>query len=256
MKITVISQWYNDEFLAPFFLKHYSYADEIVVLMETDTNDSTREILLDHVYSGWNITLWEVHCPGGHDDRCKVDNVNQWASSIDEGWIIPVDSDEFVFPEFHEDIRNFLSRQTADVVMAQYYYVYRHVTEGELDPEKDVISQRVHGQDMGEGNNYYKYTKVGAYRVGKGIELTIGYHGFIGDHPISKERFIGSHWNMADEKIARRRLVSRDRMSENNKKHGYGRHNFHITEEKLMRQLKENSNLPVLDALIRKDEWA
>ena len=247
MRITIISQFYNDALLAPFFMKHYSYVDEIHILMETDTNDGSPGICLAYP----KVVIEEVHCPGGHDDRCKVDNTNRAASKVIEGWIIPVDSDEFVFPEGHEDPRTFLLRQTADVVMATYFYVYRHETEGELDCEKDVVSQRVHGRDI--DHRWYRFSKVGAYRAGKGIELTIGNHNVVGEHSISSERFIGSHWNMADARIAKRRLVSRDRMSENNKKRGYGWHNFHVTEERIAKQLQDNSNLPILEPLVRKN---
>lgn len=244
--ITIISQWYNDSLLAPFFLKHYAYADEIHILMETDTNDNSREIASKYP----NVVIEDVHCPGGHDDRCKVDNTNKAASRIKEGWIVPVDSDEFSFPEFHEDPHEFLSRQKADVVMATYFYVYRHETEVELDIGKEVISQRVHGRDI--DHIWYRYSKVGAYRASSEVELGIGYHTFVGDHSVSEERFIGAHWNMADVEIARRRLVSRDRMSPNNKRHGYGWHNFHITEERIIKQIAKNADLPVLESLVAK----
>ena len=246
MRITIISQWYNDSLLAPFFLKHYGYADEIHILMETDTNDDSREICSSYP----NVVIEDVHCPGGHDDRAKTDNTNIAASRVMDGWIIPSDSDEFIFPEGHENPHTFLSRQTADVVMASYFYVYRHTTEGELDQNKEVIPQRIHGRDI--DHIWYRFSKVGAFRAGKGIEVTIGNHDVVGDHPKSTERFIGAHWNMADIRIARRRLVSRDRMSPNNKKHGYGWHNFHVTEERIMKQISDNSNLPVLDVLIAK----
>ncbi len=238
MKITIISQFYNDALLAPLFFRHYGYADEIRILLETDTNDSTREICLSYP----NVVIENVHCSGGHDDRCKTDNINRVASRIKDGWITPVDSDEFVFPEGHEDIRAFLSRQVADIVMADYWYVYRHETDEDIDYQRDPIPQRIHGLEQ--------FVKVGAFRAFAGVELTIGNHGFIGGHSVSKERYVGAHWNMADMEIARRRLVSRDRMSLNNRRRGYGRHNFRITETKLVEILKDHSDTPEIEALL------
>ena len=43
--ITVISAWYNEEFLASLFLKHYSFADKIVILLDESTNDHTVEMI-------------------------------------------------------------------------------------------------------------------------------------------------------------------------------------------------------------------
>ena len=245
LKITVISQFYNDSLLSPLFFRHYGYADEIHILLETDTNDNTREICARYP----NVVVEDVHCPGGHDDRCKTDNTNRAASKITEGWITPADSDEFVFPEGHEDPRKFLARQTADVVMAKYWYVYRHVTDKDIDYNADPIPQRVHGWDP--------FTKVGAYRAGKGIEMTIGNHEFLGVTSSSVERYVGAHWNMADVEISKRRLVSRDRMSPMNKKKRYGWHNFRVTEEDIAKRLQARRECPVINELVsrKENEW-
>ncbi len=236
-KITVISQFYNDALLAPLFFRHYGYADEIRILLETDTNDNTRDICLRYP----NVIVEDVHCPGGHDDRCKTDNVNRTVAKIKEGWITPVDSDEFIFPEGKEDVRKFLERQTADVLVGTYWYVYRHRNDTDIDFNRDIIPQRTHGS--------WSFTKIGAFRTSAGIELTIGSHWFVGEHSCSKDRYVGAHWNMADKEIAHRRLVSRDRMSPNNRKRGYGRHNFYITEDGLIQILQNHLDDPEIPEL-------
>ncbi len=41
IKISVISVWYNEEKLAPFFLEHYRFADAIHIAVDADTCDGT-----------------------------------------------------------------------------------------------------------------------------------------------------------------------------------------------------------------------
>ena len=44
MKIVLITMWYNEEFLAPFFLNHYKWVDKIHILLDADTDDNTEAI--------------------------------------------------------------------------------------------------------------------------------------------------------------------------------------------------------------------
>ena len=41
MNIEVITAWYNEEILAPYFLKHYSFADRIHILLDDLKNAET-----------------------------------------------------------------------------------------------------------------------------------------------------------------------------------------------------------------------
>ena len=43
MKVHVLTNWQNEEWLAPLFLHHYSWADKITIVLEPSTNDRTRE---------------------------------------------------------------------------------------------------------------------------------------------------------------------------------------------------------------------
>lgn len=240
-KISVLSQWYNEELLAPLFFRHYGYVDEIRILLETDTNDGTKEICAKHP----NVVIEDIHCPEGFDEINKAKNINRAISNVREGWIYVVDADEFIFPEGDEDVQAFLARQKADIVMALNFHVYRHVTENDIDYDKEVISQRIHAQ---EGENFkHQFIKPSVFRASAGVVLTIGNHGYIGEHSCSDERYIGAHWKLADSEIAiRRRLSNKERMSQTNKKHGYSNHEYHITKERIEGMIRKNSKLPEL----------
>lgn len=246
MKITVISQWYNEELLAPLFFRHYGYADESRILLETDTNDSTREICAKYP----NVTIEDIHHPDGINNVERAKKINLAIQNVKEGWIYVVDADEFIFPEGHEDPRLFLSRQTSDVVMALNFHVYRHLTEKDVDYNSEVIPQRVHAR---EGRNFKdQFIKPSVFRASAGIALTVGNHNYVGEHSLSRERYIGAHWKQADREICiRRRLSNRERRSAADRKRGYGNHDYHITRERLEEMLKKNSNLPELKYLIK-----
>ena len=241
-KITLISHWYNEELLAPLFFNHYSYCDEIRILLDTDTNDRTREIAARYP----NVVIQDVHCPDAMDNIQMLANINQAISEVKDGWIYMVDADEFIFPEYHEDPHQFLGRQWAAVVNCTYFHVYRHTTERDIDYSLSPIVQRTHAL---EGGPEYKnwFWKPSVFRADAHIKLTIGNHRFEGEHTVSEERYIGSHWKQADYEICiRRRLSNMARHSQHDHRKGWGNHDFHVSAERLKSQLDANSNLPEL----------
>jgi glycosyltransferase involved in cell wall biosynthesis len=67
MKLSVLTTWYNEEELAPFFFKHYKdLVDEIVVIIDADTNDNTKEICKRE-----GAIIKEFKFPDGPDDILK-----------------------------------------------------------------------------------------------------------------------------------------------------------------------------------------
>lgn len=247
--ITIISHWYNEELLAPLFLNHYDYVDKIYILLETDTSDKTREICLK--YS--NVFIEDVHCPDGLNDRDMIDKINQTISNIKEGWIYVAYPDEFIFPENFEDARVFLERQTANVVRTLYWHVYKHHTENDVDYTKKPVPQRVHGYQLRRGYEGFS-SRPNVFKASAGMILGIGTHSCIGKYSFSNERFIGSHWKMADFNIAMRRISNRNRMSQANKKRGYGNHEYNMTEERIKDQIKRFSDAPIIHEFLPKEK--
>jgi hypothetical protein len=246
MKITVLSKWFNEELLAPLFFKHYGYADEIRILLETDTSDRTREI---SKYYPW-VKIIDVHNKFGYDDIENLVIFNRAILDIKDGWIITPLADEFIFPENFEDPRQFLSRQTDQVVKAIMFHVYKHVSEGPIDYNEEVIPQRVHGRMDKDLRDYL--IKPIIFRASAKAVLGIGLHTLVGDYTYATERWVGAHWKMADREIAvRRRISNRNTFSERNHKKRYGRHDFHVTEPGIESELKAAENYPVLPLLVR-----
>jgi len=242
--ITIISHWFNEELLAPLFFKHYSYIDKIIILLDKGTNDKTREICSEY----FNVIVKEMESCG-NDDVKITGNKNKEIPNISNGWIYVVDADEFIFPEGFENVETFLSRQTTDVVNVLNFHVYRHVTEKDIDYNKEVIPQRIHARDAD------CFLKPSVFRASRNIQVGIGCHYLPHRHTFSfsKERYIGVHWKTADmELCVRRRLSNKERMSRANKRRNYSWHEYDITEDKIIQDLKNSENLPILELLVKK----
>lgn len=233
MKINIVTMWYNEAFLAPFFLGNYSYADKIHILLDADTNDNTREIC--GRYS--NVEIENFTFPDMMDDNLKVIKINEVVSAQTADWVFAVDADELIFPANGEDARVVLERQTANLLHAQMWQVYRHVTDSDLDPAQPAIYQRRHGDPSLTSGVNRLYVKPIIVKPEIGIEWTPGCHFYKENKKIivSPEKFWGAHWQMADVDMAVDRRIHgrRERQSKVNLAVGYSVLHHHITEKEI-----------------------
>ena len=204
MKIVILTFWYNEEFFAPFFLKHYSFADRILIALDTNTNDRTVEIC--NKFKNVSIVPFSHSRDGFDPERASFQN-NLLNTLFNEGfdWGMALDVDEFIFaPKPFIDIRHFLSNipQDETVVNSRMYQIYRHIMEGDLDSDKSAILQRQHGDPDMENTYNKNYIKENILRIGQGIDLSIGNHLVYSAHKKSDKYLVGSHWKFADIKHA------------------------------------------------------
>lgn len=229
--IEVISFFYNESFMAPFFLNHYSYADKITVLYDDATTDNTREIISNYP----NAQIVPFTFPNLFDDVLKVETIRDYYLHSECDWVIIPDSDEFVFCD---DLHEFLSRQVSDIVRVRLYQVYRHANEKDLDPSIPIYLQRRHGDpDVIKGQNSHG-TKPIIARRGRRVHWMPGIHSVWNPHrhTFADETLIGAHWCMADPCFSiDRRMRGMYRQGENNKKARMSYHNDFVDPE-LVRQ--------------------
>jgi len=64
IKISVITRWWDEMFLAPFFLNHYKFADEILIILETGTDEDIHNIVSRYP----NAQIRYCTTPGGKID--------------------------------------------------------------------------------------------------------------------------------------------------------------------------------------------
>lgn len=255
MKIAAICAVYNEAKILPYFLSHYGYCDEIRVLYETDSDDGTRELLMQNE----KVILREHHVEGGLDDIQIAARMNAEANSIDADWVYVLSPDELILPATHEDPRQFFERQKdCNHVFAAMYNVYRHHSEADLNPILPPLPQRTHGDpDLSSTvttpnrDSNAHFIKPCIIRPNSGIALLPGYHEAEGDLRRSREVFVGAHWQMADADIAvTRRMQNRNRMSEVNRRGMMGFQHFNVTEDWIRKECLQHQNDPQIAELL------
>ena len=207
MKISVITAWGNEHLIAPYFCRHYAFADEVIVLMGPGISDETVAVC-DRFQ---NVTIREVKYPNNKWDMyIKQNAITAMAHEVNADWVIVVDADEFVFPNLYKyggqrfipnDPRSFLETVDGNVVMAAMWHVYRNTKDKDLDLSKPPLFQRRYGDPEIE----HHYIKPIVVRPKDSqIKWHIGAHRYF-DNPhikVSTKRFHGVHWHWADVDIA------------------------------------------------------
>jgi hypothetical protein len=101
MKIRIYTVCWNESAMLPHFLRHYQFADKIVVYDHHSTDDSAAII--------WrfpNTILHTLHCPDEiHESqllRVKNNIYKECRGQAD--FVIVVDADEFVYHPFLMDL--------------------------------------------------------------------------------------------------------------------------------------------------------
>jgi hypothetical protein len=253
MKIAAVTMVYNEALILPYFLSFYKYLDEIHVIYETDSTDNTLQILKNAP----NVIVKNAHIKTGNDAIDKTDLINQVFYGIKADWVYVLDPDEFIFPP-NENPFDFLGRQNYDVVRAALFQVYRHSTDKDLDPVLPIIGQRIHGDPdvfstaiRAHRDFNAHYIKPIVVRPSKAIRFTPGKHSLEGNVNISSEFYIGAHWTMADQSIARcRRMNIKRRQSERQKAMGMGWQHTDVTEDWIKAECDRHLDDPVIPELI------
>lgn len=239
--ITVITAWYNEEFFAPLFLSHYRFADRIVVLLDESTNDGTLDVINSFKENNAFpvVEVRKLMMPFGLDDKLKQKQLKAAYKSVEEGWVILVDIDEFLqIPK--GGLKEYLGQVEADVVKVDYIQMYQHESENSLNRIDPIFEQRKYGKR----NGLARWKKPAIARAGCNIAWSVGHHEVNVDSNICDKMILGAHLNMADVDLAIFRRINNHkiRQSPANYKSGLSAHNWNITEGKIRAICEENKN--------------
>ncbi len=250
MKISIVSAWYNEALLAPFFLRHYDYVDEIHIIFDVATTDDTLGILARDP----RVTVHPIEYPGGLNWLDKQAAVNKvYGSLTGNQWVFVVDADEFLYKQNFTDLHDYLRISTIfgnQIMWARLYHVFRHFTDVDLDYSKPPLLQRRHGcPEEPEGVQFMPtkaYVKPIVIRAGLNPNWDCGCHQFSNPElKVAKERMDGAHWHMADPTLAvKRRVGTMHRLHPDMITGGLGVQNHHVTEEGLLLECANNMHHP------------
>ncbi len=257
--------WYNEEFLAPFFLNHYSWVHRIHILLDADTNDSTEAIAKQYP----NVAIERFSFPDMLDDIIKSAVISAKYRTLTEAdYVIVVDSDEFIFTnEIVKPVSTHLAETVKDVYFVSLWQIYKHETDQPLDPDIPVHLQRRHGDPDMENPINIGYIKPIVVKGGIDLFWGIGNHYIVHDGmklewltrhlhaqmalDIAVERpemLQGAHWRLVDvnETIKRRILNRKQRLSAVNIDRRLGAHYHRIKEDDILKEYDDNKNRPVV----------
>lgn len=248
-KIEVISMWYNESFLTPFYLKHYSFADKIRIAVDADTNDGCEEIIKQYP----NTSIESFKFPALADCQLHIERINAMYRESSADWVIFADADEFIFCDnFH----NYLADNRNDVIYARLYQVYRNINDRDLDSTKPVLGQRMCGDPfLIKGQNRHGKKPLVVRAKLPRMKWMPGAHNIWNryKYKTSEDVLPGQHWIMADPCFCVKRRVERgERQSEVNKATGMACHNNDVTAEKVLAECKLHENdgeINILDGI-------
>ena len=243
MSIGLVSMFYNEEILAPLFLNHYSFVDDIHIIIDADSNDRTEEIC-----RSFPCIIHKIQFPDMMNAGIKQMELNKVFASLITDWGIMVDADEFLFHAFFS-IPTFLQRlpyRANSRISAWLWNVYRHVSDKDITLMQPPKHQRRHGDPNFEDWYNKHYIKSCIARPNQFSDFNIGCHDFNPDPSVP--HLWGAHWKMADPELAiiRRIRNGRDRQSKVNREMNWQCHDFHITEEQIRAECKAHENDPLL----------
>jgi len=228
--ITVITAWYNEEFLSNLFLSHYSFADKIIVLLDESNDDGTLQVI--EKYKDL-VEVWKLSMPNGMDDQLKIKQMNIAYEGIESGWVIFADADEFIYMPPTEE---YLKNERTDVICVDYYQMYQHKSEFLLNSVDPVFEQRRYGKKEFIAGTTATWMKPCIGRAGIGLVWGPGHHTVNSKNIHLTEYLRGAHWHMADANLAITRRINgrKKRMSQENIRLQSSVHNFTITAQEIM----------------------
>lgn len=207
MSIEVISAWGNEPFLAPYFFKHYAYADKITILFDQFWKAEEENIfrtapgqvnIIPITYHGKGLKEGEE----GIDEMVKSRTLAELYRSTVCDYCIVVDADEFVFGTPKEIESGY------DFAKVKLFDVFRHVTDKDLSLDIPIKEQRRHGFFR------WMYNKPIVLKAGNNVDFDSGQHLIYVDgvrhnyikKSLPKEQYeryslrglIGAHWCFAD----------------------------------------------------------
>lgn len=176
--------WYNEAFLAPFFLKHYKKADLITIFYDKDTTDDTLNEINRHKQCDVRIVPFKF--PYGLDEFIKISILNDAYKESKADYIIIVDADEFVFFD--------TLRFNKKIYWCRFAQIMRQDFEPSPHPNHPINTWRYGFYDK-------MYIKPSIVRVGLNLSFSEGHHRIFLNGKLKKSGRVGckgAHWNMIE----------------------------------------------------------
>jgi hypothetical protein len=203
--VTLISHFYNEEYLLPFWIKHHKPLFDNAVLIDHGSTDNSRKII-EHLAPEWKVINSDLE----EFDPLLTDFEVQCTERTVDGWKIVLNTSEFLAG----DLKGVISEcNTSGVkaVIPKARIMIDAYPNNELDLDKPLLTQKPYGVDDGvlydilfRGHLFTKLIKLihnlGWKERGRSRLLhshpiggyTVGRHNWI--HPAKKTNKITICW--------------------------------------------------------------
>lgn len=259
MKIRVQVVNKNEEELMPFFIKHYSFADEIVIVDGFSTDNSIK---IAKELGGDKVKVVRLDDGRVADDSqlLHIRN-NAWKEGKENfDWQIVVDMDEFLY---HPDLINFLKNTDCTIPLVHGFDMISKEFPDPSLPLFDQVSRGVRDKIVLDKSIIFNPNKVD-------INYEIGCHTAkpTGEVIYSKEPLFMLHFKwLGLEYLIRKSTYIKNRLSDLNKKKGWGYHyaewlknpeeRFHRLFTDAKELIHDRTHLKMLDDFVYKEifDW-
>ena len=207
--------WYNESFLAPYFLRHYAFADQITIFFDGATTDDS--LLQINKYKECPVNIIPFEFEDGLDELIKIGYFNEAYRKSKADWVIIADADEFVFVE---------------KLKGKYYFVdlYQVTAFETLDIDKPI-------RQANYGFLDFQFRKPSVVKTGLSFHWEPGHHEayFKGRKVVFAPILQGAHWNWITLDFVINRLLNNraPRQSQENIDNNFDHQYNNLTKEKI-----------------------
>ena len=163
MRIVVIALCQNEQYLLPFFLRHYEkFADEIHIF-DNNSTDKSVEIIKSNPKC-----VLHTYFTNGIDDEVHKEIKNEFYKTLKSDWFIVVDIDEFIY---HQCLRELLGKYLLEGITIPQVKGYGMVSNKlPVDNGTQIYDQ------IKEGMPYVNYNKNAVFQQCVDINYENGCH--------------------------------------------------------------------------------
>lgn len=217
MKKTIITHFYNEEYLLPWWLMHHREIFDHGILIDYDSTDRSLEIIKEY------CPTWEV-VPSRNREFAAVSCDNEVVDyeKKTEGWKMCLNVTEFLVGDF--SLLNDVPNQTLTVPCYIMLDTDPENNDTKLTYNESLLKQKPFGVSYNDNGPITKERCCRAIHNKESIEYSTGRH-FL--NPDCKElQVLWYGYSPLTEKLMRRKLQIQERIPASDKSQGFGHHHF------------------------------
>ena len=138
---TVITHFYNEEYLLPFWIKHHREIFDYGILINYKSTDKSVDLIKKYAPSSWQIVDSENDTFDGN--LCDLE-VMRYEQKV-KGWKIALNVTEFFICPNIDDIEKECSKNNFNGFKTQGIVVVDHQPDQEINLDIPIINQKCHG---------------------------------------------------------------------------------------------------------------